>query len=616
VDCTINMSREDNHSLSTESLAESVPESFIPEPVPYDGPQKKSMVRRFSSAASLFFSAVDNESMAANEENNYLELMDEQHLNDLFCHDQLGDQFQKDTDTEGRGSTVDLDGHKSSVGTVDGRSRATSAATTTRTRKSSISASLMKFRKINYWDEDFKQDRKKIIMTFAENYLWLILGFMASLCIYWGAYYRRATRFPNIKFGVFIADTDVGQLPAILGPVVKGFFTQVPALHKLGTFDIWDFDRINLLAQSHNNTISQEVNRQVHHHKYWGIFYVRENATLTWFQALKSVPTTFDPSNTLLEVVFETGRDYNAVTNYISTLINRILSAYASFIPKTPLMPSLLLTLSANELMSVLANAPGLITTMPNWQINDLIPVPDLIVLAPLQIGLIYLVIFTFFQFVFTIEIQMFIASKVKGWRFILLRMLASQFSYLVLSLAFILLNLAFGMSFTTTFGNLGFLVILCFGYLLMSSVGSSIEILVLIFGAINPALIGFVMIFVSVVNVSPTISPIELCPSFYRYGYGIPVRNAYDLFHVAYFNAWKGTVGLNIGVLFIWIVLSNAMIPFLLKFVAAKKAKMEQAAAEPVIEKEMADPTLGMNAETAANTENNAKILADTKTS
>ena len=57
-------------------------------------------------------------------------------------------------------------------------------------------------------------------------------------------------------------------------------------------------------------------------------------------------------------------------------------------------------------------------------------------------------------------------------------------------------------------------------------------------------------------------------------------------------------------------------MIPFLLKFVAAKKAKLEQEAAEPVIEKETVDPALDVNAETAANTENNAKILDDTKTS
>lgn len=577
------MSRQDNQSL--ESL-ESTPAPFAPAPVPASdlAPGKQSFVRRFSSAASLYFTAPRNaESMVEEEENDYLELMDQDHMNDLFGQGQLADQFQRGPDPE----TQQIPPEAAS------------------TRKPSVADRL---RKVSYWDKGFKQDRKKIVMTFAENYFWLILGFMTALCIYWGSYYHRSTRFHNIKFGIFIADTDVGQLPAIVGPVIKAFFTQVPALNRLGSFEVWDYPRISLLAQRHNSTITEEVYRQVHHHKYWGIFYVKENSTLAWYQAMKTSSTSFNPADSLLEVVYETGRDYNAVTNYVTTLIARIVSAYATFIPRSPLIPSLLLTLSETELAAVISHSPGLLTIMPNWRFTDLIPVPDYVVQAPFQIGLIYLVIFTFFQFVFTIEIQVYIASKAKGWRFILFRTIASQFSYFVLSLAFILLNLAFGIPFNKAFGHLGFLVLVCFGYLLMSSVGSSIEILVLICGAVNPALIGFVMVIVSVVNVAPTISPMELCPSFYRYGHAIPVRNAYDLFHVAYFDAWKGNVGLNIGVLCVWILLSNAAIPFLLKVVAAKKAEMEkaaEAAKEPVT-------VVNVNDETAANTENNAKITTE----
>ena len=62
----------------------------------------------------------------------------------------------------------------------------------------------------------------------------------------------------------------------------------MPALQALGNFDIWDYDRLSNLATSHNNTLTEEVYRQIHHQKYWAAFYVYENATLNWYQALAS----------------------------------------------------------------------------------------------------------------------------------------------------------------------------------------------------------------------------------------------------------------------------------------------------------------------------------------
>lgn len=76
------------------------------------------------------------------------------------------------------------------------------------------------------------------------------------------------------------------------------------------------------------------------------------------------------------------------------------------------------------------------------------------------------------------------------------------------------------------------------------------------------------------VINLSPTISPLVLCPKFYRYGYAIPLKNFYDLLQVSYFNAWKAHVGRNVGVLIAWIVVSNACLPFAMKWLAHKKAK------------------------------------------
>lgn len=56
-----------------------------------------------------------------------------------------------------------------------------------------------------------------------------------------------------------------------------------------------------------------------------------------------------------------------------------------------------------------------------------------------------------------------------------------------------------------------------------------------------------------------------------------MPSRNAYELLHVAYFDAYKGHMGRNIGVLLAWIVASNAVMPFMLKFLAKKKKEADE---------------------------------------
>ena len=54
-------------------------------------------------------------------------------------------------------------------------------------------------------------------------------------------------------------------------------------------------------------------------------------------------------------------------------------------------------------------------------------------------------------------------------------------------------------------------------------------------------------------------------------------IEEFYDLLQVAYFNAWKGHMGRNIGILFAWMVVSNAALPFVMKWLANKKAKAEE---------------------------------------
>lgn len=434
-------------------------------------------------------------------------------------------------------------------------------------------------KKLGFWDDEFMSQRITIFVTLLKNYVYLITGFTCALCIYWGAYYNRTPRFKKLKFAVVIADAQVGSLTPVLGRFVSQFF-QNPAVRAYGNFDIWNSTRISTMAASNNNSIEQEVLRQVHHQHYLAAFYVHENATAQMYRALASGNTTFNPSSDLLSVFYETGSDYNAMSTAIITIIQNICQSFVTAMRTGPWSLFWMKVLNANQIQRVFSEAPSLLTTLPNFLIVDKLPVVEQVVQAPLQVGLIYLCIFTFFQFLFSAPIHISVARKIKGLRFVAFRIATAQGAYLVLSLSYVVLNRAFGMGFRKTFGNSGFLVIWAISFLTMSSIGSIIEILVFVCIVLKPAMIGVVLLLVAVLNLAPTISPIYLCPDFYRYGYAMPVYNSYHLLQAAYFDSWKGNMGRHFGILVAWSVVTNLAMPFAMKWVSNNIQAVKQAAA------------------------------------
>lgn len=562
-------------------------------------PRRQSAILRFTIAASSFVSgdSADPETSehVRNEHDNVLGLSNWRTEDDWFGSHQIHrsltapsrpllEAFPRVSGASGSDEEEEPVSITGAAAAPDSELGTDGQAPTTRRRESTVVSTIQNItKKLGYWDDEFHADRIRIIVTGLSNYFYLLLGFAAALLIYWGAFFDRSKRYKNVQFAVFIGETTQGRLPPILGQLVLLFFNLVPQVHQLGDFHIWQYDRLLAEAQRHNNTIQQEVYRQVHHQRYRGAFYIHENATLTMYEALVTLNSTFNPATELLSAVYETGSDYNGVNNYFSTLMQQISRVFASFMAKLPWVGYMMETLNSTQTENVMNNVPHLLTSSPHFQMDDRIPVPEQVVQAPLQIGLIYLCIFTFFQFVFSVPIHMYIASKIKGLRYVAYRIATAQAAYVFLSLSYVLLNTAFQISFSKTFGHLGFLVIWAFAFLTMSSVGSGIEVMVLFCIILKPAMIGVVLLFVAVLNLAPTISPIVLCPNFYRYGWAMPVVNSYELMQVAFFNSWKGKVGRNIGVLVAWIIVTNAMMPFAMKWMAVQMKK-KQLAAQPQI--------------------------------
>lgn len=442
-------------------------------------------------------------------------------------------------------------------------------------------STLQQIRKLHIWEAEFKKERIKVLTEFFRIYLVLGCGFIVVLCFYWGSLYRRDRRYHNLRMLVVSEDTQVGQLPPLIGETVLAV-AQLNQMLQYGNWEVQNITEFTELARSHNNTVFEEVRRQINHRNYWSAIYVSANATANLYGKLLGQDLQ---TSTLIQAINASGRDPILSTTYISNLIRAFQTLFLQA-ASSNIYPALLSSMTPSQISSMSIDA---LSDPLLFDRIDLLPIVSPVIYAPLQLGLVYLVVFAFFQFLLSLKVQGYVSARVKGAKYILFRIVTSQVAYLIISLSYSTLNAAFGLNYKATFGNSGFLVMWTVLYLTVASLGGLNENMALICFAYFPPLIGLWLVFLVVINISPTFSPIALCPTFYRYGYAMPVHCSNELFKIIFYDGYKGTIGLNIGILLIWMVVTNLMLPFTLKHVAnLNKRRLELLELEKEKEKEL----------------------------
>ncbi|ODQ60768.1 hypothetical protein WICANDRAFT_89968 [Wickerhamomyces anomalus NRRL Y-366-8] len=350
-------------------------------------------------------------------------------------------------------------------------------------------------------------------------------------------------------------------------------------MKQYGTWNIKNQTDFLSLATSHNNTIREEVIRQVHHQKYWGGIYVPQDITSNYYQALK----TGDNFTDSIEFIYESGRNPQGVPSYVLNIIQSLEKQFVS-IGSNSIINNLISELSNDEVSNLLTSNPQLLSSLW-WSYFDNRPVFGSIVLGVVQIGLLYLLVLSFHQFNFAASTHQLIAKKLHTRQYLLYHMVASQSAYLVMSLVYSLMTLAFQVPVNATFGRSGFLVEWAFVFLTMSALGSINEnAAIQIFARYRPA-IGFWIVFYMVTNVSVIFSPLVVMNNFFRYGYAMPMYQGNELLKVVFLNTYKGHMGRNIGILIAWIVVMNIILPFNLRNVK-KYVRNVEAKAKAALEK------------------------------
>lgn len=372
--------------------------------------------------------------------------------------------------------------------------------------------------------------------------------------IYWGSMYKRETRTVNLNILIGVEDDPNAPISQALVNASK----QVP------NSPTW---------QVRSGLTTEEYVQLVHDQEYWGAIYVTSNNVssdiVSAFNNGKNVST-----ENMVQSYYETAKDPTTLQGVVEPILYRFESYFQRQLQQVT-YPQIITNLSNEQFNNL--RYTNILTEVPVITYIDGRPIQS-VAIGPLQVGLIYMIIITFFQFMWMTGINGMVAKKIRPMQYIVFQLFNSQLIFLFISLAFTCLNSAFQIKMNRTWSG-GFGVFWMISFLTMSAVGGANHNVALILTPIHAPLIGFWMLFFVMINISATFAPIPLCPEFFRFTYAMPIKNGYELMKICLYDTSHRHMGRYFGILIAWIAANNLLMPLCIMFFASRmKAKMLKA--------------------------------------
>ncbi|KAL8950626.1 MAG: hypothetical protein Q9222_003357 [Ikaeria aurantiellina] len=436
---------------------------------------------------------------------------------------------------------------------------------------------------VGFFSKELRKVRLEVFGLWARTTLILSVFILTVLSMYWAVLFHVEKNTSSLS--VFVVDFD-GRTPPftggtpLLGPMVTQttqMMLSAPEPH-LGyeTRQPSDFD---------NDPLA--VRQAVYDFKAYAAVIIMPNATAMLQQAIDQVNTTYDPLGAC-QIIYVEARDQDTYNSYVlpqlSALETQITSKFGQMWTSTLLQNTTIPRESLQRVPQALSPAIG-------FSRFNLRPFRPAVVTPAVTIGLIYLIILSFFSFAFYLPIHMkFLTPQghppMKFPSFIVWRWTATITAYLIMSLAYSMISLAFQIPFAnhsalTTevannpepYGKGTFVVYWMINWVGMIALGMACENVAMIIGQPWTAMW---LIFWVITNVSTSFYSLDLAPKWYYWGYAWPLHNIVEASRSTLFQLHSRR-GLNFGILFVWVAINTALFPFCCYFLRWKMQKGQQ---------------------------------------
>ncbi|KAF7341151.1 DUF3533 domain-containing protein [Mycena venus] len=210
---------------------------------------------------------------------------------------------------------------------------------------------------------------------------------------------------------------------------------------------------------------------------------------------------------------------------------------------------------SSPNVATLLSTAPQLVSRPIYYTSDNLHPFDVSVASAVTFVGLIYLLILSFF-----IVMVSTAAREISGLEknltlssLIRVRIATSFIAYFFISLFYTLLSRAFQLPFDRNFGSAGLVIFWMLNWIGMLACGLALDAMITLLTA---RFIPFFLIIWIISNVSVSVFPLQVLPHVYHYGYAFPFYNISRAVRSIIFST-KNDVGMNFGILIAWVALS-----------------------------------------------------------
>ncbi|KIY45431.1 hypothetical protein FISHEDRAFT_66994 [Fistulina hepatica ATCC 64428] len=358
--------------------------------------------------------------------------------------------------------------------------------------------------------------RNAYLKVIVSGTFMIILVIFCVFSIYWGALWQ----LPAHQLPGWVVDFD--------GSTIGSAVSQALVQSSSG-FSPTAINAIDWQVRSSSDFPGgpSDVANHVVDEKVWVAVTINSNATSNMMSAIASADSSYNGTNAITAYGVE-ARNENAYRELISPIIIATLSEICEDIALQVVSEH-----ASFNITRVAIDAPVLLVQPIWYSIDNLRPFDIPVASAITFVGLIYMLILSFFI------------------------------------LFYALLSRAFQVNFNSKFGHAGFIVFWMLNYVAMLALGIALE------SMITVLTVRFIPFFLT--NVSIAFMPMEVLPHLYRYGYAWPFYNVSHGVRTVLFST-RNELGQNFGILIAWTVLSCITLPLFQWLVRRKEVNAARA--------------------------------------
>jgi len=430
---------------------------------------------------------------------------------------------------------------------------------------------------VGFWHPELRKVRNRAFAKWTVTTAFLMAFILAVLSIYWGVFYQVENRLHHLL--VYVVDMDgaapfdnIGTQPFV-GPTIiqlveKQLSSGMPTLG-------WG---VRSGAEFDNDPL--RVRQAVFNWDAWAAIIINPNASALLYDAVATGNTSYDPLGAC-QLVYQDSRDDTNWFDFMLPIISQFMTQAQSQVGQQ-WAGMVLQNASDGAALANIQAVPQAVNPAIGFSEFNLRPFYPYTSIPAVSIGLIYLIIISFFSFSFYMPIHMqYLSPKghppLKFPQLILWRWLATLAAYFFLSLAYSWVSLAFQINFSNTnpitsetqvtvseygnpiaYGHGTFPVYWMLNFFGMIALGLACENVAMVIGM---PWMGLFLILWVITNVSTSFYDIEIAPGFYRWGYAWPLHSIVEGSRQILFGL-HSRIGLDFGILIAWAAVNTILFP------------------------------------------------------